>query len=330
MAQSGSAPALGAGGPEFEPRRPDHFFVRSRGFGRPAAVPRDMTTVAQILRAMAKRSPLAVFLLLGIAAFAMQSWLSGGRAAPRVVTLSTEHIDALRARWSAQWGREPDGRELRGLIDEAVREAILAREAQRMFLDRGDPIVRRRLAQKMTFLLEDTAETLAPSGDELEAYFRAHAARYREPRRTTFRHVFLDGARRIDPQADAAALLGDLQRGGGDRWRSAGDRFRLLDEYANRTDREITALFGGGFTAALADLAPGAWRGPVRSEHGTHLVRVLGRADPRIPALADVRERVAADLAASRRRARNRDVLEDLRARYNVRIHLPETPGEGP
>ncbi len=59
-------------------------------------------------------------------------------------------------------GRPPTGRELRRLIDEAVRDEILYREALRLSLDRDDPIVRRRLAQKMTFMLEDNTEVQAP------------------------------------------------------------------------------------------------------------------------------------------------------------------------
>jgi len=67
------------------------------------------------------RSPLVVFLLLGASVFAVDRWLDDAGAG-RVVTVTEEQLGAIRERWAAQWGRPPTGRELAGLIDEAVRE----------------------------------------------------------------------------------------------------------------------------------------------------------------------------------------------------------------
>ena len=228
------------------------------------------------------RSPLVVFLLLGVAVFVVDRWLDDAGAG-RVVTVTEEQLGAIHERWAAQWGRPPTGRELEGLIDEAVREEILYREARRRGLDRGDAIIRRRLAQKMTFLLEDSAEapsTRAAAAGDIETYYADHAERYREPRRTTFRHVFLSTERREDAGGDAAALLREVRDGTGDGWRQLGDPFMLLREYADRTDQEIAELFGGAFAAALPALAAGAWQGPLESAHGVHLVLVIGRTEP--------------------------------------------------
>ena len=265
------------------------------------------------------KSPLLVFLLLGSGLFAGQRWLMDADER-RVVTVTDEQVDALRARWDAQWGRPPTDRELRGLLDEAVREEILYREALRLGLDRDDPIVRRRLAEKMTFMLEDNAQLPAPGAREVEAYFAAHAERYRQPQRTTFRHVYLSAGRRANPRRDAAALLHVVRDGGADGWRRAGDPFPLLREYTDRTDREIAELFGADFAAALDGLPARDWRGPLDSAHGTHLVQVLNRNAARTPALDDVRERVVPDLLAAQRRDQNRVALRALRERYDVRL----------
>ena len=271
------------------------------------------------------RSPLLVFLVLGVGVLAVERWLADGNIEERVVTVTGEQVDALRARWDAQWGRPPSDRELQGLLDEAVREEILYREALRLGLDRDDPIVRRRLAEKMTFMLEDNAQLPAPGAREVEAYFAAHAERYREPQRTTFRHVYLSGDRRADPQRDAADLL-RVVRDATDGWRRTGDPFSLLREYTDRTDREIAELFGADFAAALDGLPAGEWHGPLDSALGTHLVQVLNRSTPRRPALDDVRERVVPDLLAAQRRDRNRAALRALRERYDVRTPAAERP----
>ena len=268
------------------------------------------------------RDPLVAFVLLGIGVFALDGWLAGGETARPVIEITPAEVERLRARWIAQWGREPTGDELQTLVDEAVDEEILYREAQRLGLDRDDAIVRRRLAQKLTFILEDAGAAGPPSQAEVEAYYARHAERYRRPGRTTFDHVFLSGDGRTDPAGDAAVLLGELRGVDDDGWQRLGDPFMLARSYADRSDQEIAGLFGRVFTEAVAELPVGGWNGPVESTYGVHLVRVNGRTPSRAPALAEVRDRVTADLREDRRRERSVAAYQELRDEYEVR--LPE------
>lgn len=267
------------------------------------------------------RDPLVVFVLLGIGVFALDGWLAGGETARPVIEITPDEVERLRARWIAQWGREPTGDELQTLVDEAVDEEILYREAQRLGLDRDDAIVRRRLAQKLTFILEDAGATGPPSQAEVEEYYARHAERYRRPGRTTFDHVFLSGDSRTDPAADAKVLDG-LRAGDDDGWQRLGAPFMLARSYADRSDQEIAGLFGRVFADAVAELPVGGWNGPVESTYGVHLVRVNGRTPSRAPALAEVRDRVTADLREDRRRERSVAAYQELRDEYEVR--LPE------
>jgi len=266
-------------------------------------------------------TPLAVFLLLGLAVFALDHW-RGGDAAPRTIEVTEAQLAGIRERWAAQWDRPPTDSELAGLVDDAVTEEILYREALRLGLDRDDTIVRRRLAQKMTFMLEDGAAVPLPTDSELETRYAAGGDRYREPRRTTFVHVFLSHDREADLDEDARAILDELQDSVGDAWRQFGDPFMLLREYADRTDQEIAELFGDRFSAAVPDLTPGAWHGPIGSAYGMHLVRVVARTEPRLPSFTDVRDRLFEVLVAERRRAQNEAALDAVRAQYEV--HLPQ------
>lgn len=272
------------------------------------------------------RDPLVVFVLLGIGVFALDGWLAGGETARPVVEVTPDEVERLRARWIAQWGEAPTDSELQTLIDEAVDEEILYREAQRLGLDRDDAIVRRRLAQKLTFILEDAGAGGPPSQAEVEEYYARHAERYRRPGRTTFDHVFLSGDSRTDPAGDAKVLLGDLRGVDDDGWQRLGDPFMLARSYADRSDQEIAGLFGGVFTEAVAGLPVGGWNGPVESTYGAHLVRVNRRTASRAPALAEVRDRVTADLREDRRRERSLAAYQELRDAYEVR--LPATASD--
>ncbi len=271
-------------------------------------------------------TPLSIFLLLGLAVFALDRWRERD-AGGRTIDVTEAQLNGIRERWAAQWDRPPTDQELAGLVEDAVKEEILYREALRLGLDRDDTIVRRRLAQKMTFMLEDGAAVALPTEGELEAYHAARGERYREPRRTTFVHVFLSDDRRTDPAVDARALLEELTSGGRDDWRRLGDPFMLLREYADRTDQEIAELFGGRFAAALPDLTPGGWQGPIPSALGTHLVRVVARTEPRTPSFSEVRGRGAEDLVAERRREQNEAAMDELRARYDV--SMPQATAAG-
>ena len=53
------------------------------------------------------------------------------------------------------------------LVSRLVEENLLAREARALGLDQNDTIVRRRLAQKLNFLVEDTSRIADPGEDEL-------------------------------------------------------------------------------------------------------------------------------------------------------------------
>ena len=267
-----------------------------------------------------------LFLLLGLGVFALDLWPARGGREGHEIEVTAGEVERLHARWTAQWGRPPTGPELESLIAEAVDEEILYREARRLGLDRDDAIVRRRLAQKLTFLLEDAGDGVPIPAAEIEAYYARHAERYRRPTRATFDHVFLSADRRTDPAGDAADLLRRL--GADDGWQRLGDPFMLARTFADRTDAEIAGLFGTAFADAVSALPPGGWNGPVESTYGMHLVRVRGRSASRAPALDELRDRVAADLRRERRRERRQAAYRALREDYEVR--LPAGGGGGP
>lgn len=273
------------------------------------------------------RDPLLIFALLAGGVFALDGWVRSAEPERRVIEVTDHEVERLRARWTAQWGRPPTDQELEASIGEAVDEEILYREAQRLGLDREDAIVRRRLAQKLTFILEDAGGAAAPSAEQVEEYFARHAERYRRPPRTTFDHVFLSADRRTDPAGDATALLPGIRAGSGGDWRRLGDPFMLSRTYADRTDAEIAGMFGAGFADAVSALPDDSWSGPVESTYGMHLVRVRDRTPPRRPSLDELRDRVVADLRDERRRERGRAAYRALRDDYEVR--LPAANGQG-
>jgi len=262
------------------------------------------------------REPLTYFLLSGAALFAMAE-VFGGDGDERIVVTQSERA-RLADQWHAQMGRPPTESELEALIQQWVREEIYYREALAMGLDDDDVIIRRRLAQKLTFLTEDLATAEAPDEAALRGYHRRNADRYAEPVRFSFMHRYFSSERREQARADAEAALRALAQAEGGDVIPEGDPFMLQRSYLERSQREIAELFGREFAAAVSELPVGSWQGPVPSAYGWHLVRVEQQRPARALPFEEVADRVAADFRQEQRREANEAFYATLRERYEI------------
>jgi len=216
-------------------------------------------------------------------------------------------------------GRMPSATDEKAMVDAYVGDEILVREAQSLGLDRGDQIVRRRLIQKMEFLLENTEPVPAPTDAELEAYLAAHREQYASPARVSLSHVFVS-TQRAGQGAGAEAAALRMQLDGGADPASLGDPFVRGRELRLHSQAELAAIFGGEFAAAVMRLPEGTWSPPIRSSYGVHLVRVTEKRSGDPPTLPAVRQRVEREWRDERRQTLNREARARLRARYAVRV----------
>ncbi len=263
------------------------------------------------------REPLFHFLLLGAGLFLLYGWLQGGLlGAPDEIVVSRAQVQGLQLQFERAWQRPPTEQELQGLIDNWVREEILYREGLAMGLDRDDPIVRRRIGQKVEFIVDGMTPE-APTVEELQAWLDAHPDRYALAALHSFRQVYFDPSRHGERlEADVAEALKRLRAGKS----VAGDSTllpRTLDA-AHRLDVERN--FGGDFATAIESLPVGGWQGPLRSEFGLHLVEVTARVPGRKPTLEEARVAVERDLLHARTEEASDAYYQRLRANYDVQI----------
>ncbi|MDX1643406.1 MAG: peptidylprolyl isomerase [Thermoanaerobaculia bacterium] len=268
------------------------------------------------------REPLVHFLLIGATLFLL--WRLAGEAPPSSegqIEVGEAEVESLIDSWSSVWQRPPSAAELRELVDEYVREEILFREAVALGLHRADPIIRRRLVQKMELLAEDVASIPDPSEADLTAFLERDPRRFEREARLSFAHVYLDPERRGGAVADAAAdLLERLRSDPETSVASLGDPLALPRQVGLMRLSEIRRLFGGRFVDALTSLPVGVWSGPVESDLGVHLVRVGAREEARLPPFEEIRRAVESEWLADRQR-RARDLrYEELRRGYDVEV----------
>lgn len=268
------------------------------------------------------REPLLHFLLLGALIFAVNAWRAGQRPSePETarIEITAGTIAWLTEGFAKQWHRAPDAAELRGLVNDHVREEVLHREALALGLDRDDTIVRRRMAQKMEFLGQDIAAAVEPDETALRKFFEENAARYAKAARVSFRHVYFSKERRGDRlEADAREALAALATGADEA--TVGDPFLREHEFAAADETDIASALGREFAAQVMTLPAGEWRGPVASGYGVHLVRVSERADPQAVQFEAVREAVVRDFSEERRLALNADFIRRLKERYQITV----------
>ena len=236
--------------------------------------------------------------------------------------MGSGQLDRLRSAWQAQSGRVPSEEEMNALVEDQVREEIFYREALRRGLDDGDVLVRRRLAQKLSFLIEDLAAVEEPGDDVLRGFYDTRVEAYAEPARLSFRHVFFSRDRRADAAADATAALSTLLLAAASAGpaTSLGDPFMLHTEYAGRSRQDVRELFGPEFAEAVFALDGPGWQGPVRSSYGEHLVQVIGREEARTPPFEELREAVLRDFQQERREQANAEAYEEMRGRYEIEV----------
>ena len=161
------------------------------------------------------REPLLHFLLIGMALFlgyrALNPNPDAGAQSNRI-ELTENDLRQMSVAWLAQGRPAPTPEQMGHLVEQRVREEILYREALALGLDKGDTIVKRRLAQKMEFLAEDLSALREPTGSELKSWFQNNAERFALPPRISFRHLYFSPDRR-GPRArtDFEQALGEIK-----------------------------------------------------------------------------------------------------------------------
>lgn len=282
------------------------------------------------------REPLFHFLVLGALMFGAYASLNPGASAqqgsgPVTVRITSNDVAWLADTWIRQQQRPPTREELRGLVTEYLKEELLAQEARALGLDRDDLIVRRRLAQKLEFVVQDTSDLAQPTDEDLLRIFEANPDRFHSPARVSFTQIYFSRERRHDVAADAKAVLVELNHAPPTIHPSdTGDPLMLDAEVLNADEQTVSGQFGSDFARTVFALRPGAWYGPVESAYGLHLVRVSGAEPAKRREFAEVKAQVFDDWRDQRRREESEKYYATLLKKYDVVLDQNLKPLVGP
>ena len=270
------------------------------------------------------REPLIHFFILGLAVFGLHAALDRKSEPtdddPHLVEVSSADIEWMRTIFKKQMGRGPTAQDLKGQVNQLIREQILSREAVAMGIDEGDIVVRRRLAQKMEFLFRDLSAMTEPTEDDLRNYYFENRRKYEISPQLTFTQVYFSVENRGVEGAKQAAQA--LIRKGGDpnKVSTLGDPSILTPGCNQCDEKEIRNRFGSDFGEAVKNLKPGSWNGPVKSVYGFHAVYVSDRQDTKLPEFSDIIDRIKYDWMSAKREEYTRRVYGEIRSRYRVLV----------
>ena len=282
------------------------------------------------------KEPLLHFLVLGALLFGAYAWLNRGASARQgngagTVRITTSDVAWLADTWARQRQRPPTREELRGLVTEYLKEELLAREARAMGLDQDDLVVRRRLAQKLEFLVQDTSRLAEPTDEDLRRIYEANLEQFQTRARISFTHVFFNRESRSDAAADAKAALAELSHSPpATRPSDTGDPWLLDAEVLSADEQTVSGQFGTEFARAAFALQPGAWHGPIESAYGLHLVRVSDAEPAKRREFAEVKAQVLDLWRDQRQREDYERYFAALLKKYDVVVDENLKPFVGP
>jgi hypothetical protein len=240
---------------------------------------------------------------------------------PEKIVVSASRIANLGDGFTRTWKRPPNEEELRGLIEDYIRDEVFYRAGRAAGIDRDDVVIRRRVRQKMEFLAEEISIPELTDA-ELGAYLASHQERFRAPDSLTFRQVFLSASRRAATiDADAKQLAAALAAAGAEAdTAELGDPFLLGTGFRAVPLHDVAQTFGEGFAERAFAAEQGRWQGPIASPFGLHFIFITERTKGSMPPLDTVRPAVARQLAEARRIEAEQKLYQTLRDRYQITV----------
>jgi hypothetical protein len=272
------------------------------------------------------RDPLLQFVATGTVIFLVHTAVARRRPAEPVddsrhIVVDAAFVASVNGAFERSTGHEVEPTDRRRLVDQAIDEEILFREAKAMHLDENDSIVRRRLVQKAEFLIDDVKPVAEPTESELGDYLAAHADSFRAPLQVSFHQLFFSRDRRgAAAELDAHSAFASVTSKPGTH--VAADVFLGGDSFRDRSERDIDGLFGQGAGRAIAAIPVGEWGPPFSSAYGVHIVQVDSRRESEVAPLARVRGQVRQAIVDERRDENRRTARAALRAAYRIEDRL--------
>jgi PPIC-type PPIASE domain len=254
-----------------------------------------------------KREPLLHFFVLGALIFGADAALHPPAKDERVITVTKTLRQSFIDNFDEDKARRPSDDELQKMIDSWVASEILYREGKALAVDRGDDMIRDRIAYKLQLLIFDQIRVPQASEEQLRAWFESNHDRFDEPERVGFY---------ITPPTDEATArrqLDDIEA-----QRDTEELQKQTRAILARPVASLAASFGDSFKDTLLGQPLGRWT-VLQSKEGWHVVRLDSRHAGALATLDNVHDEAARIWHTDETRKRAWEAVNRLKASYSVR-----------
>jgi hypothetical protein len=269
----------------------------------------DQHAARKILSALwqlVRNEPLVHFLLLGGLIFAADAALNPPKKNDHTIVVTKALRQSFIDNFDDDRARVPSQEELQKMIDAWVASEILYREGKALAVDRGDDMIRDRIAYKLQLLIFDQVQVPRPTEQQLRAWFNKNHARFDEPERVGFY---------MTPAKDEPAArreLEDIQA-----QRESPELQKQTRAIIGRPVQSVAASLGNDFRDGLLELPIGQWS-VLQSKEGWHVVRLDSRHAGSLAQLDDVRDEAVRLWHTDETRKRAWEAVTRLKAQYVV------------
>ena len=257
------------------------------------------------------RNKLFIFFIIGIFLYLIDIGLNSDE--DKNIYISDQEVISLINAWKSQVGREPTDDEISRIINNLVQEEILYREALNLGLEREDKIIKRRLAQKISFLKQESI-LKDFSQKEIIDFYKANRDKYYVPDSYTFTHKFF--ASNNNSKERAQNHLNNSNS-----LYENSDPFFLGKNFADVSSVEINSNFGSSFSSYFKNPPINQWIGPYKSSFGHHNLYITNYTPGFHPTLEEIYNQLLVDLNQLKRDSAISDFIKEVGPEYSVVIN---------
>ena len=235
---------------------------------------------------------------------------------PQIV-ISEGKIKQLTAQFTKTRQRTPSAEELQALIDNQIREDLAFQHGAQMGLVENDSIIKRRVQQKLEFMLNDSVASIEPGREELQEYLDTHNEKFTVAPVYSFKHIYINP----EKHENIKAFIAELQAQDLDEvYRDRGDTIMLESEYTDMDSSQIARLFGLKFTKNLDGITLNKWHGPVKSGYGLHLVIIDKKVPEHAATLDEMEHEIKRDFRVDAQKKARETFYTELQKEYRVTV----------
>lgn len=189
-----------------------------------------------------------------------------------------------------------------------------------MGLAENDTIIKRRVQQKLEFMLNDSIASVEPETLTLQAYLDTHEDRFTIAPVYSFRHVFINP----EKHGEISAFIEGLKSQNLDEvYTRRGDSIMLDSEYTDIPSSQIARLFGRIFVKGLDGLAEHQWTGPIKSGFGLHLVYIDRKMPRHVATLDELESEIKLSYRTEAQKKARDAFYAELRNQFELIIEKP-------